>query len=235
MGGVSGVVAWGSITLFNTRTQITNEPLTTLKIIMTEKKCSKCKEIKFFAEFSKCKSNKDGYQSFCKGCMKASKLKIRDHISDYQREYYKNNKDKRREYIEANKDRISEYNRKRNDVNRDNKSKNRKIYYQENRDYEIAYSREYQKLNPQKYLAHNAKRRALKKSTSTNDPWELQQIALFYGDCPEDHHVDHIVPLHLGGRHELANLQHLEDRMNLSKHAKHPDDWDDPRPISCRA
>ena len=38
-------------------------------------------------------------------------------------------------------------------------------------------------------------------------------------------HLDHIMPLALGGLHDSANLQILCARCNISKGAKHPDDW----------
>ena len=38
-------------------------------------------------------------------------------------------------------------------------------------------------------------------------------------------HLDHIVPLKLGGLHDDANLQILCATCNLKKQAKHPDDW----------
>lgn len=36
---------------------------------MNLKLCSKCLTNKPFSKFSKCKSRKDGHQSWCKGCM----------------------------------------------------------------------------------------------------------------------------------------------------------------------
>ena len=38
-------------------------------------------------------------------------------------------------------------------------------------------------------------------------------------------HLDHIMPLALGGLHDDSNLQILCVYCNLSKHAKHPNDW----------
>jgi 5-methylcytosine-specific restriction endonuclease McrA len=58
-------------------------------------------------------------------------------------------------------------------------------------------------------------------------------IQQFYNDCPKGYQVDHIIPLALGGRHELANLQWLEESLNKAKGAKQPGEWEDPRPISC--
>ena len=63
------------------------------------KKCGKCKETKDFSEFSKNKTQKDGYQNRCKACAKqyrdANKAKIL--------KYRQDNKDY---YAECNKQRI---------------------------------------------------------------------------------------------------------------------------------
>ena len=39
------------------------------------------------------------------------------------------------------------------------------------------------------------------------------------------YHLDHIMPFALGGLHDDSNLQILCAHCNVSKHAKHPDDW----------
>ena len=41
----------------------------------------------------------------------------------------------------------------------------------------------------------------------------------------DDYHLDHIIPLALGGAHEDSNIQLLHSRCNLQKHAKHPIDF----------
>jgi 5-methylcytosine-specific restriction endonuclease McrA len=124
-----------------------------------------------------------------------------------------------------------------------------KEYRQRTRARKEAYDRQYRKDNLEKireknrkyyrdhvpeYIARLQKRNAAVRSSTTEDCSELKEIKQFYIECPAGYHVDHIVPIALGGRHELANLQWLEASLNLSKHAKHPDDWNDPRPISCR-
>lgn len=132
-------------------------------------------------------------------------LKDRNKISKYGKEYYKNNREEKIEY------------------------------QRQNRDARHAYKMEWQKNHPEIKRVKEARRRALKISSSTTDPWELAEIASFYAKCPKGYHVDHILPLTLGGTHTLDNLQYLEAKLNLDKRDQHPDEWDDPRPISCRA
>ena len=44
-------------------------------------------------------------------------------------------------------------------------------------------------------------------------------------DLKGGYHVDHIMPLILGGSNHPSNLQCLCQKCNLSKGGKHPDDW----------
>jgi HNH endonuclease len=221
---------------------------------MTEKRCSKCGEWKLFIEFYKKKASKDGYQNQCKNCIREYQQANKEHIAEYKHNYHQENRDhileQKREWHQANRDRRLEQKRKYNRENRDHILEYQRSYRQahkemiteyyrdyhhKNRDRRLERAREWDKANPEKCREKTAKRRALKKSTATTDPWELAAITLFYADCPDGYHVDHIIPFKLGGTHTLDNLQYLEAWMNLSKHDTHPDDWGDPRPISCRS
>lgn len=202
---------------------------------MDEKKCSKCSEIKLLSEFSKQKSSKSGYKYNCKSCDKDYRVANKDKNTEYQKKWYIENRDRILEGMQDNREHILEYKRKRYQEKREILSAISLEYYHKNRDHCNLTNKKWRQENHEIRRAIEAKRRALKKSVSTTDPWELQQISLFYKECPEGYHVDHIIPLAKGGRHELSNLQHLEDWMNQNKFTKHPDDWDDPRQISCRA
>ena len=61
-------------------------------IIMEEKKCCNCKELKKLSEFNKNKTKKDGYNTICRVC---SKLRSRKYYQD-NREHHKNVTSKRR-------------------------------------------------------------------------------------------------------------------------------------------
>ena len=95
-------------------------------------------------------------------------------------------------------------------------------------------SREYAKKHPDKVNARNAERRARRKNqagiVSKNIIEKLKKLQ--NNKCPccsmplgDKFHLDHIVPLILGGKHEDANLQLLRSTCNQQKYSKHPVDF----------
>lgn len=141
----------------------------------------------------------------------------------------------RREYLrlyrEQNKERIAASKKAWYEKNREHVITKRKENYERHRQERIDYSVQWNRNHTERRKAitksHKHRRRDL---TNTFDAMVLD----FIEQCPPGYHVDHIMPLALGGRHELANLQHLKACLNLQKNATHPDDWPDPRPIRCR-
>jgi 5-methylcytosine-specific restriction endonuclease McrA len=56
---------------------------------------------------------------------------------------------------------------------------------------------------------------------------DLEDIKQFYCECPEDHVVDHIIPMSREGRHHVSNLQYLPKLINLKKGDKLPEELKD--------
>lgn len=83
--------------------------------------------------------------------------------------------------------------------------------------------RDYYQQNKGTLNCYNAKRRAA--LLQRTPPWaNTQAIEYFYQQCPEGHHVDHIVPLrgkYVSGLHVLENLQYLTKEENLKKSNKY--------------
>ena len=88
--------------------------------------------------------------------------------------------------------------------------------------------------NPEPFLVSNQNRRALRIKNggelSTGLPSKL--FALQRGKCAccglplgSNYHMDHIMPLALGGSNTDDNIQLLRQRCNNQKHAKHPIDF----------
>ena len=78
---------------------------------------------------------------------------------------------------------------------------------------------EWQRQNPDKMRAQNAKYRAAKLQRTPT--WANQEkIQEMYTNCPEGYHVDHILPLQgelVSGLHVENNLQYLPASKNISK------------------
>jgi hypothetical protein len=149
----------------------------------------------------------------CRACNAAADAKRR-------RENPDSYKEKDRRYYEKHRDKLRERKNRYNENNRDKYRAIRRATYHRNK-------------HNGKNRAAQVKRDTQKRTATTTDAAELAMIQQFYAECPEGYQVDHVMPLALGGRHELANLQWLEESLNKAKGAKHPDDWDDPRPITC--
>lgn len=92
----------------------------------------------------------------------------------------------------------------------------------------------YRAKNPKKVLALSALRRARKSGSSgKHTAADIEKIlksqkhkcANCLTSIKKSYHVDHIMPLALGGFNGPENLQCLCPTCNLKKHAKHPIDW----------
>jgi 5-methylcytosine-specific restriction endonuclease McrA len=74
-------------------------------------------------------------------------------------------------------------------------------------------------LNKKDYFEKSASRRATK--LNATPIWvNRNQLKQVYEDCPENYHVDHIIPLqgkNVCGLHVPWNLQYLTPKQNLSK------------------
>ena len=210
------------------------------------RQCTKCKEFKELFEFSKDRSRKDGYSCWCKSCQKeyhqehkVEKAKYnakyrQEHkleITKHRAKYYQEHKVEIAKYYQKHKVEIGKYKAKYNQEHKIEKAIYDAKYRQEHK-FEIAkHVAKYQKDNPDKFNAYEAKRRALKLNQIPPGT-DLKKVAKIYKLAREisektgiKMHVDHINPLSKGGPHCPENLQIITATENLEKGDKLPSEF----------
>lgn len=219
----------------------------------TTKTCTKCKTEKPTSMFGSHSQQKDGLQSQCKACIAlyhvANKNKIiakvsayyeanREKVAEYKRNYREENRDaiaiKQRAYYSANRDAISERSRAYRETNADKIREQKREHYYANRDKYCEYKRDWLKKNARIAMRDNANRRAKKREAGGQLSKNIAEklFKMQRGKCAccgqplgNDYHLDHIMPLALGGSNTDNNVQLLRARCNLQKRAKHPIDF----------
>lgn len=164
------------------------------------KRCTKCKKEKSLDCFHKHKISKDGYQTCCKDCFKEVNAK-----------WYKENKSK--------------------------KLLNSKEWYERNRQRKLETQKFWTKNNYEKYikLCRVRKLRRIARQKNAEGTFIKKDIEKLFvlqqGKCAccceklTNYHIDHIMPLSLGGSNWPTNLQILCPHCNMSKHSKDPIVW----------
>jgi 5-methylcytosine-specific restriction endonuclease McrA len=207
---------------------------------MTEyKACSKCKQVKLLSDFHKSKAAKSGHKPACKDCKYLDNKVYRSNNPDRVREIKKawnlRNPEKIKAYreIKRNYNYSIVYDREK-----------AKIYYENNKEKLRArcrtwrannhakareLERNYRLANPHIGRLQNHRRKALKYKNGVykitkKDCQKIMSKPCFY--CGEKAaHLDHVIPLALGGRHSIGNLVASCMKCNTSKHKKTIMEW----------
>jgi 5-methylcytosine-specific restriction endonuclease McrA len=167
------------------------------------KVCAACGEFKPFTEFTPY-ANRSGFRRNCKPC-RANEL---------------------REYNKAHPS-----TRKRPPTDDETRTKWRE-YRKNNAERRKAYNRQWEKANPEKVRAQEARHRAkLVGVTGTFTKADIDAIRVAQGNrcyiCHKKltkYHIDHFIPLAKGGTNDPGNLRLACPRCNTSKQDKHPHD-----------
>ena len=204
---------------------------------MKTKVCSKCKKQKLQKDFYLSRSEKDGFYSYCKSCMKT---------------FYEANKDKilakQKAYREANKEKLAAM----REANKENKLAYQKAYYKANKEKRNAYVCSYRKKRANKdpvfYLSvicrsrinhafktKGFKTKGFKKKSKTADmlgcDWDFLKSYIesqfkdgMSWENRKEWHIDHIIPLASANSEDdviklshFSNLQPLWADENLKK------------------
>lgn len=160
-----------------------------------------------------------------------------EQIRAQQREYHVANKDRRNAasiaWRAANPEKYAAYQRAYAEANSDKGKDRARKWRAENAEKAAEQSRAWAKENPEARRLREHKRRASQRCGSVSPDIYQRLRALQRGLCAvcreklamAGEHLDHVMPLALGGPHDDNNLQLLCPPCNLSKNAKHPVDF----------
>lgn len=223
----------------------------TLKLPLL-KKCLKCKKLKETIRFNIRVQSNDGYNTRCKQCIsdykreyqKANKEKLslkkkeyykinKKHINRNSKQYEENNKQKqqayRKIYREENKHHIKKELKKYYCENKNKLNKNAIIYRNANKEKLALSVKRYRESEHGKAVMRlNSLKRRASGSLSTRELSKLIKDSdnkCFYcrQDIPSGKlHIDHYMPIKLGGKTTLSNLRVSCANCNLRKGCKHP-------------
>lgn len=218
------------------------------------KACKKCGETKQKQDFSTDASKKDGKRSVCKACSVIAIAKWRaanlDKIRTKNAKWYAENKKKCRErqakWYSTNKDKCLDRQAKWRADNPEKCLEKSTKYKAANREKLFEYRAKWLADNPEyksKWYYANREacriyshtRRARKKEAGGKLSPDLADrlLKIQRGKCAcgckqplgDDYHIDHIMPLALGGSNTDNNIQLLRAACNRHKSAKHPIDF----------
>lgn len=157
-----------------------------------------------------------------------------DYIKSIREKNYGSNAAYWRDYNSRNKEVRRAQSKEYYNLNVDKIKASGEIYRKENEEEIRRRKKEYYDANKEVVFAANRRRRGkLRDAEGTHTVQDVKSIyAEQDGECVycgadllEGYHVDHIMPLALGGSNWPDNLQCLCPTCNLRKGSKHPDDW----------
>lgn len=159
----------------------------------------------------------------------------RDLVNEKKREYRKANPEKSRKeyraYRVANPEKTRAAQQKWREKNKDKLREYESARHKSRTDSDKERRSKWVKENAEKFRMYASNRRAKKlvhAKTLTQDficyLYKLQRGKCACCGLPlgDNYHIDHIMPLALGGTHEERNIQLLRSTCNQEKHAKHP-------------
>lgn len=222
---------------------------------MESKRCYKCGVVKPLDDYQRHKSKADGRQSYCRECTneanrvwreanrerakeasRAWREANKERVREVNRAWYENNRERslgnNRAWYQANKERAREYSRVWREENRERHLANGRAWAEANRERARETSRAWQRANPDKRATIVHRRRA-RKSSAVPQRWTVDHtlgdpLACWWcgrGLLGATAHVDHVMPIRLGGPADTANEVMSCADCNHSKNAKHPLVW----------
>lgn len=203
--------------------------------------CTKCGEWKPFEDFYLSKGGRHGRTSWCKSCYSVrhkayregpGRERILKQKRESERVWRENNPELNRERQKAQREKRREkqaaYHRRYYEANAQKYRDRARQWRIDNPEKAKASDREYRKNNPEKLSFHSSQYQDRKRANGgdgfTLEQW-LELCEAFGNVClccgsSGPLTVDHVVPISLGGPHELENVQPLCKSCNCKKHAR---------------
>lgn len=191
------------------------------------KTCRRCGEAKPQSEYHRHKRFKDGFNINCKSCRNAESIAYRAANPEKSR-------DSSKKYREKNKPKIAEIRAAYAKNNPEKVKESKRLYALKNKEEIKAKAKAKRLANPERQRRARHNRRARERAAVGKISAGLvdKLLVLQNGKCAccklplgDDYHVDHIMPLALGGTNTDDNIQLLRARCNRQKNAKHPIDF----------
>jgi hypothetical protein len=158
----------------------------------------------------------------------------KEKIKESQKKYKEKNKERIKEYRLKNKELILEKSKEYRENNKEKESERIKEWRLKNKDRVRLKNREWRLNNLHVMRINEQNRRSRKKFNGGKLSKgiieklynEQKGLCACCGESLENgYHLDHIIPLTMGGSHSDDNAQLLTPHCNLSKGCKHPDEY----------
>jgi hypothetical protein len=169
--------------------------------------------------------NKEKIKAQSKAYIKNNKERVEEIRAAYYQRHKELIKAKNKKYYEENKDHANAISKKYYKANKEKHRALVKEYYVKNKEKANACKKAWREANKDKISVHVANRRALKFRATIRltelDKFVIEAVynlaKLRTKQTGIQWHVDHIVPLTIGGLHKPTNLQVVPGSWNLSK------------------
>jgi 5-methylcytosine-specific restriction endonuclease McrA len=209
-------------------------------ILPEAKVCNTCGILKPLSEYHRNKKCQDGRLARCKACRKVAdapyvesyRERGRQNARAWRMKHPEESARKTREWAQANPGRMREYSAKYRRSERGRATAQRWLEVRD-RSRRQATTRRYYLKNKTRYLTYASNRRArIRGSDGHHSKDDVAFIAqkqgmrcIYCRNKLKHFHIDHILPLALGGANDKTNIQLLCPRCNRRKGAKHPIDY----------
>jgi 5-methylcytosine-specific restriction endonuclease McrA len=167
-------------------------------------------------------------------CQRAHRAEHVEEVAAYQRAYRAEHREElavyRRAYHVEHREKIVAYKRAYYIVNREEESAKHRVYHTEHREEWAARNRAYDQAHPDERLQRKAMRRARLHNSPTEKFSRADIFARDLGRChlcgkkvdPQSWHLDHLVPISLGGSHTRSNTAVSHPLCNIRRNATGP-------------